>query len=388
VEKWNPDLFYKAGYSLTALSAVSIPTIFYDHIAIHPVLPLAMSGFTALYWKVGLADLNQKDHTLRKNFPFLIHMRYLLESIRPEIQQYFIESDSDASPFSRSMRSVIYQRSKAQTDTTALGTRRNVYKEGYEWGMHSMFPKDHHDVQTRVMVGLPENGCRQPYSASILNISAMSYGALSGPAIESLNRGAARGGFYHNTGEGGISKFHLCGGDLVWNLGTGYFAAGKTVDGVRKFNPEMFKANASRENVKMIEIKLSQGAKPAHGGILPANKITPEIADARGLGPGPWTEDCASPPSHDSFDSPLKMMDFIRELRELSGGKPIGFKLAIGSPVEFCALVHAMIEKDVYPDFITIDGAEGGTGGEFYDNKNGDTRFDFDFVLNEADPTN
>jgi len=172
------------------------------------------------------------------------------------------------------MRSVIYQRSKAQPDTTALGTRRNVYDEGYEWGAHSMWPTDHRDVKTRVTVGLEENGCKQPYEASIFNISAMSYGALSGPAVESLNRGAARGRFYHNTGEGGISKFHLSGGDIVWNVGTGYFACGSTVDGKRVFNADMFKENAARPSVRMIEIKLSQGAKPAHGGILPANKIT------------------------------------------------------------------------------------------------------------------
>jgi glutamate synthase domain-containing protein 2 len=370
VEKWNPQKFYQVGYGLTATSAISLPTIFYDGIAIHPVLPLALAGFTAMYWKIGLADLKQTGHSLRRNFPFLCHLRYIFESIRPEIQQYFIESDSDASPFSRSMRSVIYQRSKAQADTTALGTRRNVYAEGYEWGMHSMFPKNHHDVKTRVTVGLTENGCKQPYSASIFNISAMSYGALSGPAVEALNRGAARGGFYHNTGEGGISKFHLSGGDIVWNVGTGYFACGKTVDGVRKFNPDMFATNSNRPEVKMIEIKMSQGAKPAHGGILPANKITQEISDARGLGPGPWTEDCASPPFHDAFKTPLQMMEFITQLRTLSGGKPIGFKLCVGSPTELCALIHAMRKSDVYPDFITVDGAEGGTGAappEFQD---------------------
>ena len=269
------------------------------------------------------------------------------------------------------MRSVIYRRSKGQSDTTALGTRRNVYAEGYEWGVHSMFPADHHLVKTRVTIGIPENGCTAPYSASIFNISAMSYGALSGPAIEALNRGAARGNFYHNTGEGGLSKFHLIGGgDIVWNIGTGYFACGATVDGKRVFDPAMFSSNAARESVKMIEIKLSQGAKPAHGGILPAGKITQDIADARGLGPGPWTEDCASPPHHDSFGTPKQLMKFVAELRDLSGGKPVGFKLAVGSPVELCALLHAMLSTGIYPDFITVDGAEGGTGAappEFQD---------------------
>ncbi|GMH87378.1 hypothetical protein TrVE_jg12463 [Triparma verrucosa] len=368
IEKWNPKLFKQVGFGLGAASVASLGILAND--MLHPALPVGIIGFTAVYWKVGTDDLNQSNHTLRRNFPFLCHMRYLFESIRPEIQQYLIESDSDATPFSRSMRSTIYQRSKAQSDTRALGTMRDVYEEGYEWGAHSMFPANHHDVKTRVKVGNKLNGCSQPYSASIFNISAMSYGALSGPAVTALNKGAQMGGFYHNTGEGGISKFHLSGGDIVWNVGTGYFACGKTVDGKRMFNEEMFRENSAKEAVKMIEIKLSQGAKPAHGGILPANKITAEISDARGLGPGPWTEDCASPPYHSAFSTPKQLCEFILKLRTLSDGKPIGFKLCIGNPSELASLFHAMIDTDIYPDFITVDGSEGGTGAappEFQD---------------------
>ena len=239
-----------------------------------------------------------------------------------------------------------------------------------------MFPANHHEVKTRVKVGKKINGCKQPYSASIFNISAMSYGALSGPAVTALNQGAQRGGFYHNTGEGGISKFHESGGDLVWNVGTGYFACGSTVDGKRVFNPEMFKENSAKDCVKMIEIKLSQGAKPAHGGILPANKITEEISEARGLGPGPWLEDCASPPYHAAFSSPMGLCTFIDNLRTLSDGKPIGFKMCVGNPVELAALIHAMIETDVFPDFITVDGSEGGTGAAPPEVRSGEERSD------------
>ena len=255
-----------------------------------------------------LLDLNQTTHTLRRNFPFLCHLRYLFESIRPEIQQYFIESDSDSTPFSRSMRTQIYKRSKAQSDTRALGTMRNVYEEGYEWGVHSMFPVSHHDVRVRVTVGGKD--CKQKYSASIFNISAMSYGALSSQAITSLNLGAKGGFFYHNTGEGGLSKFHLQGGDLVWNVGTGYFACGSTVNGKRVFNPDMFAENANREEVKMIEIKISQGAKPAHGGILPADKITNDISEARGLGEGENIHYLPPPPTpHPTPNPSLRSLD-------------------------------------------------------------------------------
>eukprot|EP00629_Pelagomonadales_sp_RCC1024_P014878 CAMPEP_0119271720 /NCGR_PEP_ID=MMETSP1329-20130426/8195_1 /TAXON_ID=114041 /ORGANISM="Genus nov. species nov., Strain RCC1024" /LENGTH=649 /DNA_ID=CAMNT_0007271771 /DNA_START=130 /DNA_END=2076 /DNA_ORIENTATION=+ len=371
VEHWTPAVFKKVGYGLGAAAVAAWPLAMYHELSI--LAPLLVSGGTAAYWAVGGADLEQKSTALRRNFPVLIHFRYVLESIRPEIQQYFIEPDEGhgSVPFNRAMRSTIYQRAKGSTDTRALGTRRHVYAEGYEWANHTMFPVPADDVEDRVLIGGP--ACLRPYSASLLNISAMSFGALSSTAIEALNRGAAAGGFYHNTGEGGISRFHLAGGaDLCWNVGTGYFGCGKTVDdrGTRAFDPEQFRENATRDAVKMIEIKLSQGAKPAHGGILPAAKITQLIAEARGLGSGPWLTDCASPPRHSAFSDPVGLMRFVRELRELSGGKPIGFKLCVGQPHEFAALVHAMLRTGVAPDFITVDGAEGGTGAappEFQD---------------------
>ena len=370
VEEWTPDLFRKVGKGLGVAAVASWPLAFHHDISL--LVPLLASGATVGYWKIGLDDLKQTSSALPKNFPVLIHLRYILESIRPEIQQYFIEADESQGqvPFTRAMRSTIYQRAKGAQDTRALGTRRNVYGEGFEWANHSMFPVSHADVEDRVTIG--GSRCAQPYSASLLNISAMSFGALSANAIEALNRGAARGGFYHNTGEGGISRFHLSGGDVVWNVGTGYFGCGKTIDdeGTRAFCPDQFKENATKEQVKMIEIKLSQGAKPAHGGILPAAKITSLIAEARGLGDGPWLTDCASPPRHSAFGSPAELIQFVQQLRELSGGKPIGFKLCVGQPHEFAALCHAMLDANVAPDFVTVDGTEGGTGAappEFQD---------------------
>jgi len=359
IEHWGPQPFRRLGYGLVA---ASLGSWYLAHLSeLNHIMPALLSTITAGYWYLGLKDLGQKHQALRSNFPVLIHIRYLLESIRPEIQQYLVEPDDVALPFSREMRTVIYQRAKGLPDTRALGTKHDVYAEGYEWAAHSMFPK-HVDEATggRVTIGGPD--CSQPYSASILNISAMSYGALSGPAVSALNLGAQRGGFYHNTGEGGISKFHKMGGDVVWNIGTGYFACGETLPGgKRRFDPTLFEKNAKLDCVKMIEIKLSQGAKPAHGGVLPASKITEEIAEARDLGDGPHT-DCNSPPHHSAFKSPWQLMRFIAVLRELSGGKPIGFKLCVGQPHEFAALCHAMLETGTTPDFITVDGAEGGTG--------------------------
>jgi len=297
--------------------------------------------------------------------------RYFLEGIRPEIQQYLIEPEDNAAPYSRAMRNTIYQRAKMKvgTDTHSLGTRRDVYKPGYEWASHSMFPAPMCSIEeSRVQIGGDQ--VTQKYSASLLNISAMSYGALSGNAISALNLGAKAGGFYHNTGEGGISKYHLLGADVVWNVGTGYFACGKTVaGGQRVFDPDLFIANATKPEIKMIEVKLSQGAKPSHGGILPAAKITETIAHARGLGPPPWT-DCISPPRHSAFQTPSGLMRFVARLRELAGGKPVGFKLCVGQPSELAALCHAMLDTGITPDFITVDGGEGGTGAapsEFQD---------------------
>lgn len=361
IEMWGPEPFRRTGYGLVVATAASIVLS-----AVHEfnhLVPLLLGGLTGGYWAVGIRDLQQEHQALRRNFPVLIHIRYLMESIRPEIQQYFIQPDDLPVPYSREMRSIIYQRSKGLADTRALGTKRDVYKEGHEWAAHSLFPV-HVDTASagRVRVGGPE--CAQPYDASLLNISAMSYGALSATAIEALNRGAAISGCYHNTGEGGISRFHKAGGgDLVWNVGTGYFACGSNVPGSseRRFDPELFRENSNLPAVRMIEIKLSQGAKPAHGGVLPAAKITADIADARGLGPPPW-ESCNSPPRHSAFTTPHECMRFVQRLRELSGGKPVGLKLCVGQPHELAALVHAMVDSGVAPDFLTIDGAEGGTG--------------------------
>ncbi|RYZ75880.1 MAG: FMN-binding glutamate synthase family protein [Proteobacteria bacterium] len=281
--------------------------------------------------------------------------RYGFEKIRPEIQQYFVESETDGTPIPRDVRSVVYQRAKQQTDTLPFGTQKDVYAEGYEWISHSLAP-DHVDAKTlRVRVGGPD--CKQPYSASLLNISAMSYGALSRTAIQSLNGGAKLGEFYHNTGEGGLSPHHLSeGGDLVWQVGTGYFGC-RTKDG--DFEPSLFRVTAALPNVKMIEIKLSQGAKPAHGGILPASKITPEIVAIRKVEPG---RDVVSPPSHRAFKDPKGLLAFVKQLRELSDGKPVGFKLCLGQPSEFVSICKAMLETGIMPDFITVDGGEGGTG--------------------------
>lgn len=330
---------------------------------------LALIGVASYFWiyslfalvvvaplvALGMQHAFQTKRAILRNFPILGLFRYGLEMIRPEIQQYFIESDIDGAPVNRETRSVVYQRAKQMTDTLPFGTQRNVYSEGYEWISHSLAPKHVDAKALRVVVGGPQ--CRQPYSAALFNISAMSYGALSKNAVQALNGGAQLGGFYHNTGEGGLSPHHLSGGgDLVWQIGTGYFGC-RTADG--DFAPDLFKERATHPNVKMIEIKLSQGAKPAHGGILPAAKITPEIVEIRKVQPG---RDVVSPPAHRSFSTPKGLLEFVRQLRELSGGKPVGFKLCIGRPSEFVAICKAMIETGIMPDFITVDGGEGGTG--------------------------
>lgn len=303
---------------------------------------------------IGIRDYNQRRHSIRRNFPVVGHFRYMLEMIRPEINQYFIESNSDGKPFSREQRSVVYQRAKKERDTVPFGTQKDVYEIGYEWVNHSIAPVHvNHDM--RVTIGGPL--CRQPYSAALLNISAMSYGALSSNAVEALNLGAKKGGFYHNTGEGSCSPYHLKhGGDIVWQVGTGYFGC-RELDG--KFSAEKFAATAVHPNIKMIEIKLSQGAKPGHGGILPASKVTFEIAKMRGVEMG---KDVMSPPWHTAFSTPMEMMKFIKQLRDLSGGKPVGFKLCVGKRREFIALCLAMLESGIMPDYIVVDGGEGGTG--------------------------
>lgn len=306
---------------------------------------------------MGINDMVQTRQSIRRNFPLFGRLRYVFEDLRPKIQQYFVESDTDGAPINRNERSVIYQRAKKQIDTIPFGTQLDVYSEGYEWMTHSIAPFDHHKVDPNPRVIIGGSKCKQPYGASVFNVSAMSFGSLSGNAVEALNAGAKIGGFAHNTGEGGISPHHTnYGGDLIWQIGTGYFGA-RDDDG--NFSPETFTKNAVRPEVKMIEIKLSQGAKPGHGGILPAKKNTPEIAAIRHIKPGTTV---FSPPYHSAFTTPVELIKFVDKLRDLSGGKPVGFKLCIGKKSEFLGICKAMIQLNSYPDFITIDGGEGGTG--------------------------
>lgn len=316
-----------------------------------------LTGFLIFVSLWGLFDMLQTRHSVIRNFPIFGRMRWAMEYMRPKLYQYFIESDVDGRPINRIDRSTVYQRAKLETDTMPFGTQLDVYAEGYEWMAHSISPIDFHKLNHDPRVIFGNKDCTQPYSASILNVSAMSYGSLSKNAIESLNLGAKMGNFAHNTGEGGLSPYHLKhGGDLIWQIGTGYFSAR---DAEGKFSEEAFSKNAALPQVKMIEIKLSQGAKPGHGGILPAAKNTPEIAKIRLVQPHTTV---FSPPYHSAFSNPKELILFIDKLRKLSNGKPIGFKLCIGLKSEFIAICKAMIELDIYPDFITVDGGEGGTG--------------------------
>lgn len=331
------------------------------------VAVLALVGFLGWLWYplyllyvfvvplvlLGIKDSLQTRRAVLRNFPVIGHFRYLFEMIRPEINQYFIESNTDGKPFSRELRSVVYQRAKKQRDTVPFGTQRDVYEVGYEWLNHSITAREVLDMP-RIRLG--EGRCEQPYDAAVLNISAMSFGSLSANAVRSLNGGAKIGGFYHNTGEGGISEHHLePGGDLCWQIGTGYFGC-RNQDGT--FSPELFAQKSRLPQVRLIEIKLSQGAKPGHGGILPAAKVTPEIAEIRGV---PLGEDVLSPPSHTAFSTPRELLQFVQKLRELSG-KPVGFKLCVGHRAEFLGICKAMVATGLVPDFITVDGGEGGTG--------------------------
>ncbi|MBU0809078.1 MAG: FMN-binding glutamate synthase family protein [Gammaproteobacteria bacterium] len=311
---------------------------------------------TALLSAVGLNDLLQSRHAVRRNYPILGNIRYLVEAIRPEIRQYLLESDSEQLPFSRAQRSLVYARAKNESADKAFGTLTDVYQSGFEFIGHSMLPAAHVDPSGfRVSVGGPQ--CTQPYSASVFNISAMSFGSLSANAIRALNQGAKLGGFYHDTGEGSISPYHReHGGDLVWELGSGYFGC-RQDNG--QFDPQRFAAQAANPQVKMIEIKLSQGAKPGHGGILPKHKITAEISQTRGV---PMGQDCVSPASHSAFSTPIELLQFVAQLRELSAGKPVGFKFCLGHPWEFMGIAKAMLETGILPDFIVVDGKEGGTG--------------------------
>lgn len=312
---------------------------------------------------VALYDRLQKKHAVSRNYPIIGHLRYFFESIRPELRQYFFESDTDGKPFNRRQRSIVYQRAKNERQTVAFGMQDDPTAPGYEWVAHSIYPAKVDENELRVWIG--NNQCDKPYHASIFNIAAMSYGALSKTAITSLNEGAMIGGFAHNTGEGGISDYHLKGGDLIWQIGTGYFGCR---DDQGRFSETAFKKNAEHEQVKMIELKISQGAKPGHGGILPGAKNTEEIAAIRQVKPGITVH---SPANHLEFDNAFGLLSFIKSLRVLSGGKPVGFKLCIGDKQEFIEICEAINITGIIPDFISVDGAEGGTGAaplEFTDN--------------------
>ncbi|MDP7030434.1 MAG: FMN-binding glutamate synthase family protein [Phycisphaerales bacterium] len=334
------------------------------------VLGIMFSGFwllgliwSAPTWIVGTWDLMQKRHSILRNYPLLGHLRFFFESIRPEMMQYFVETDEAGRPYNRTQRTAVYERAKGTEDVKPFGTELDVYGTEYEYITHSIAPKPKQDHNFTVTVG---NGqCSQPYEASVLNISAMSFGALSPHALESLNKGAKMGGFYHDTGEGGVSPYHRKhGGDLTWEIGTGYFGC-RDADG--SFDPEMFKDTAMIDQIKMVEIKVSQGAKAGHGGVLPGAKVDEEIARVRKV---PVGKDCISPAYHTAFSTPTGLLEFTAKLRDLSGGKPAGFKLCIGRPYEFLAVCKAMLTTEIYPDFIVIDGAEGGTGAgpvEFLD---------------------
>lgn len=319
---------------------------------IWPVYGFSLIG--VLLFGIGIYDLFQTKHTILRNFPLLGHMRYLLEMIGPELHQYFVESDTDGKPIDRNHRAYIYERAKLQNETHPFGTELNVEEENYKWMKHSIYPAKKLEEPSRVLIGGP--ACKMPYSASIFNISAMSYGALSKNAVMALNLGSKAGNFFHDTGEGGIAEYHLKGGDLVYEVGTGYFGC-RTEDG--NFSPEKFREKAAIPAVKMIEIKISQGAKPGHGGVLPAVKNNEEIAKIRGVKPHTTV---LSPPGHSAFSDAEGLLRFVQQMRELSNGKPIGFKLCIGSKAEFIEICEKMVETGIKPDFITVDGSEGGTG--------------------------
>src|SRR3979411_1804043 len=327
---------------------------------------------------LGIRDLLQQNHAVLRNYPISAHIRFLLEEIRPEMRQYFFESEKDGMPFSRDTRAGIYQRANMVLDKRPFGTQEDVYKEGYEWMHHSVAPKVHTGEKFRITIGGPD--CTRPYSASVFNISAMSFGALSPNAVRALNAGAKKGGFAHDTGEGGVSPYHReNGGDIIWEIGSGDFGC-RHHDG--SFDPEEFAKVASDDQIKMVELKISQGAKPGHGGVLPAAKVSEEISKIRGVSMG---EDCISPATHRAFSTPLEMMAFIGEMRRLSGGKPAGFKLCIGHPWEFLAICKAMLQTGIYPDFIVVDGNEGGTGAapvEFMDHLGMPMREGVNFVHN------
>ncbi len=349
------DQHFPVRYTAWIACAVAFMLFSFTSVAFHT------GGFLALLFLflvgLGWRDTRQRRHSVLRNYPVIGHLRFLLEFIRPEMRQYFIEGDNEAAPFSRQQRSLVYQRAKGDSDKRPFGTQLDTQAAGYEWINHSLAPTTLPNHDFRVLIGAGGSSCTQPYNASLFNISAMSFGALSANAILALNAGAKKGGFAHDTGEGSISVHHrVHGGDLIWEIGSGYFGCR---DEAGRFSEERFVDNAREPQVKMIEIKLSQGAKPGHGGVLPGAKVTIEIAAARGVEIG---QDCVSPAAHSAFSTPTEMMHFIERLRGLSGGKPVGFKLCIGHPWEWFAICKAMLETGLLPDFIVVDGGEGGTG--------------------------
>lgn len=349
-------------FTLAVLGTIALAALVYRDPDLGRYVHALLAVF-ALLVVLGVHDLLQKKHSILRNYPISAHIRFLLENIRREVRQYFFESEKDGAPFPRDKRAIVYQRAKSELDKRPFGTEYNVYETRYEWLHHSVAPKDPAREPFRVTIGGP--ACAKPYAASVFNISAMSYGALSANAIRALNKGAKIGGFAHDTGEGGFSPYHeQFGGDVIWEIGSGYFGC-REKDG--SFSAKRFAETATKPQIKMIEIKLSQGAKPGHGGVLPAAKVTPEIARIRGVESG---RDCISPARHRAFSTPIEMMQFIAKLRELSGGKPTGFKLCVGHAWEFMAMVKAMLQTGITPDFIVVDGSEGGTGAaplEFLD---------------------
>ncbi|MDR3374671.1 MAG: FMN-binding glutamate synthase family protein [Ancalomicrobiaceae bacterium] len=363
-------------YITWTVSAVAL-VVFLALSTLHWIFLLGVAAAALLTW-LGYHDITQTQHSILRNYPIAGHLRFLLENVRAEIRQYFLENDIEGTPFSRNKRAVVYQRAKGQLDKRPFGTQLDVYAASFEWLNHSMTPKHPNGHDFRVTIGGPD--CTKPYNASLFNISAMSFGALSANAISALNRGARHGGFAHDTGEGGLSPYHRDGGgDIIWEIGSGYFGC-RDLDG--HFSPEAFESTAKLDQVKMVEIKLSQGAKPGHGGVLPGAKVSQEIAATRGVSVG---LDCISPSAHSAFSSPRGLLDFIAELRRLSGGKPVGFKLCVGHRWEFLALCKAMLETGITPDFIVVDGAEGGTGAaplEFTDHIGMPMREGLNFVHN------
>ena len=364
-------------YTISILATALLVALIWYERSLLPYLFVLLAVFGALT-VLGTVDLIQTRHAILRNYPISAHLRFILEAIRPEMRQYFFEDEKHGLPFSRDKRAIAYQRAKNVLDKRPFGTQYDVYADGYEWLRHSIAPRPHAHEPFRVMVGSAD--CAKPYSASVFNISAMSFGALSPNAIRALNGGAKRGGFAHDTGEGGFSPYHReMGGDIIWEVGSGYFGC-RNPDGT--FCADKFAETAANDQIKMVELKLSQGAKPGHGGVLPAAKVSQEISLTRGV---PMGKDCISPSHHSVFATPIELMEFIGEMRRLSGGKPAGFKLCVGHPWEFLGICKAMLATGIYPDFIVVDGKEGGTGAaplEFVDHLGMPLKEGLDFVHN------